>query len=103
MNGLSQAERDTLGRDNDVQHMVSLGLRFNIIATGTGEKIFYYERGLWDIMNEHPILVLLHGYPQTSFMCVSTYFYNQPYYCLPSTCRWRHVDNPYSHLELSCY
>ncbi|TVY13155.1 Fluoroacetate dehalogenase [Lachnellula arida] len=77
MLGLSQDERDTLKKDNDVQHMVSLGLRVRNIPTGpTGEgKIFCYERGLWDIMNTQPILVLLHGYPQTSFMCIVT--------CLP--------------------
>ncbi|TVY34153.1 Fluoroacetate dehalogenase [Lachnellula subtilissima] len=64
---LSRDKRNTLEKDNDIQHMVSLGLRFNITTTAKG-NIFYYERGLWDIMNGKPILVLLHGYPQTSFM-----------------------------------
>ena len=59
----------TLATANDVKHMTSLGLKSNL-GTAAEEKTFYYQRGIKDTKNEKPILVLLHGYPQTSFMYV---------------------------------
>ena len=47
----------------DIEHMTSLGLQPTIV---TQNKQFYYHRGLSNSKN--PILVLLHGYPQSSFM-----------------------------------
>lgn len=47
----------------DVLHMTSLGLER---SPATKDKLFYYHRGLTDI--KKPVLVLLHGYPQSSFM-----------------------------------
>lgn len=52
---------------NDVEYMTSLGLESNI-STAAEERAFYYHRGIKNIKNDTPILVLLHGYPQTSFM-----------------------------------
>jgi hypothetical protein len=52
---------------NDVEYMTSLGLESNI-STAAEEKAFYYHRGIKNTKIEKPILVLLHGYPQTSFM-----------------------------------
>lgn len=54
---------------NDVEHMKGLGLESNI-STAAEDKTFYYHRGLKNLSNEKPILVLLHGYPQTNFMYV---------------------------------
>ncbi|TVY35054.1 Fluoroacetate dehalogenase [Lachnellula occidentalis] len=80
MNDLPQDERYALENDKDVQHMTSLGLRFNILTTTEG-KIFYYERGIWDVMTERlPILVLLHGYPQTSFIDIPLFIPDVPGY-----------------------
>lgn len=47
----------------DIEHMTSLGLQSTV---ATENKIFYYHRGLADVKKS--ILVLLHGYPQSSFM-----------------------------------
>jgi hypothetical protein len=58
---------------NDVEHMTSLGLQSNI-STAAEEKTFHYHRGIKDPRNDKPTLVLLHGYPQTSFMCVLSLF-----------------------------
>ncbi|RDW63534.1 putative fluoroacetate dehalogenase [Coleophoma cylindrospora] len=49
---------------NDVSHMTSLGLESNL-STAASDKIFYYHRGIKDASPASPILVLLHGYPQT--------------------------------------
>ena len=57
---------------NDVEYMTSLGLESNI-RTAAEEKTFYYHRGIKDPKIDQPILLLLHGYPQTSFMCVPFY------------------------------
>ncbi|KAF4635650.1 hypothetical protein G7Y89_g2439 [Cudoniella acicularis] len=51
----------------DVEHMTSLGLESNINKTPE-EKIFYYRRGIGQNPKNSPILVLIHGYPQTNFM-----------------------------------
>lgn len=48
----------------DVNYMTSLGLESNI-DTAEADKMFCYYRGIKDVKNEAPILVLLHGYPQT--------------------------------------
>ncbi|KAH7385058.1 putative Fluoroacetate dehalogenase [Cadophora sp. MPI-SDFR-AT-0126] len=52
---------------NDFDHMKSLGLESNI-STAAADKIFYYYRGLKNLDDPGPILVLIHGYPQSSFM-----------------------------------
>jgi len=49
---------------NDIKHMTGLGLDSNVNTTAA-EKIFYYHRGIKDLKAGTPILVLLHGYPQT--------------------------------------
>jgi hypothetical protein len=49
---------------NDVNHMTSLGLESNI-TTATTDKVFYYHRGLAGADASSPILVLIHGYPQS--------------------------------------
>ncbi|TVY73616.1 Fluoroacetate dehalogenase [Lachnellula suecica] len=54
---------------NDVKHMTSLGLESNINNAAT-ERVFYYHRGIKNKDIDAPILVLIHGYPQTSFMLV---------------------------------
>ncbi|KUJ08381.1 putative Fluoroacetate dehalogenase [Mollisia scopiformis] len=52
---------------SDVEYMTSLGLESNF-NTVIADKIFYYQRGLKDVKADTPILVMLHGYPQTNFM-----------------------------------
>lgn len=47
----------------DVQHMTSLGLQQN---SSSDNKLFYYHRGLMDV--NRPVLILIHGYPQSNFM-----------------------------------
>jgi hypothetical protein len=49
---------------HDVSFMTSLGLKSNI-ATASADKTFYYHRGLDNYDGSIPILVLIHGYPQT--------------------------------------
>jgi hypothetical protein len=49
---------------NDVSLMTSLGLKSNITTT-SADKTFYYHRGLETCDSSTPILVLIHGYPQT--------------------------------------
>lgn len=48
----------------DVVYMTNLGLQSNI-NTAAADKLFYYQRGIATLPNAVPILVLLHGYPQT--------------------------------------
>lgn len=48
----------------DVKYMTSLGLESNI-ETAAIDKVFYYHRGIKDVKVATPILVMLHGYPQT--------------------------------------
>ncbi|RDL35799.1 putative Fluoroacetate dehalogenase [Venustampulla echinocandica] len=48
----------------DVDYMTSLGLQSNI-STAAADKLFYYQRGISSLSGAVPILVLLHGYPQT--------------------------------------
>jgi pimeloyl-ACP methyl ester carboxylesterase len=47
----------------DIQHMTGLGLKKTIAGK---DKLFFYHRHLNDLTE--PILVLIHGYPQSSFM-----------------------------------
>lgn len=49
---------------NDVKLMTGLGLKSNI-STASADKSFYYQRGLASADGSKPILVLIHGYPQT--------------------------------------
>jgi hypothetical protein len=49
---------------NDVNYMTGLGLESNITTAST-DKIFYYHRGLDGADASKPILVLIHGYPQS--------------------------------------
>ena len=49
---------------DDVTHMLGLGLESNI-STAAIEKVFYYHRNLKNAKNSTPILVLVHGYPQS--------------------------------------
>lgn len=51
-------------RVDDVNYMTSLGLESNIESAAT-DKIFYYHRDLKKSSSSRPVLVLLHGYPQT--------------------------------------
>lgn len=53
-----------MGSEDDVNHMHSLGLESNT-STAADDKLFYYHRGLANASHETPILVLIHGYPQT--------------------------------------
>ncbi|KAE8441237.1 hypothetical protein EG329_005601 [Mollisiaceae sp. DMI_Dod_QoI] len=55
--------------NNDVSHMTSLGLESNL-STAATDKIFYYHRGIKNASTTSPILVLLHGYPQTQKLYV---------------------------------
>jgi len=50
--------------DSDIKHMESLGLEHFVGST----NVFYYGRHLKGSTPSKPILVLLHGYPQSSFM-----------------------------------
>ncbi|PVH75459.1 putative Fluoroacetate dehalogenase [Cadophora sp. DSE1049] len=49
---------------HDITYMTSLGLESNIRTAAT-DLVFYYHRGLqtWD--GQKPVLVLIHGYPQS--------------------------------------
>lgn len=49
---------------DDIKHMTNLGLESNVNTAAT-DKVFYYHRGITGVKVETPILVLLHGYPQT--------------------------------------
>jgi hypothetical protein len=49
---------------NDVSLMTGLGLESNI-STALEDGNFYYQRGLGKVDKSTPILVLIHGYPQT--------------------------------------
>lgn len=49
---------------DDVTHMEGLGLRSNFDKLGR-DRIFYYEIGFIEESVPKPILVLLHGFPQT--------------------------------------
>ncbi|KUJ17017.1 alpha/beta-hydrolase [Mollisia scopiformis] len=51
--------------NDDVTHMTGLGLESNFSTLGR-DRIFYYQRGIYGEISR-PILVLLHGYPQTNF------------------------------------
>ncbi len=53
---------------DDVSHMTSLGLKSNIATLSVRDKLFYYMRGLDKVSASNPILVLIHGYPQTSVL-----------------------------------
>lgn len=51
--------------NDDVTHMTGLGLESNFSTLGK-ERIFYYHRGIAGGKEiEKPVLVLLHGYPQS--------------------------------------
>ncbi|KAH6673352.1 putative Fluoroacetate dehalogenase [Halenospora varia] len=52
---------------DDVSHMESLGLESNL-DTASMDSLFYYSRGIERQKIDTPVLVLIHGYPQTSFM-----------------------------------
>ena len=49
---------------DDFVYMKSLGLESNI-STAATEKVFCYHRDLKDWSTSSPILVLIHGYPQS--------------------------------------
>jgi hypothetical protein len=49
---------------HDISLMTSLGLKSNITTPST-DKTFNYQRGLENYDSSKPILVVLHGYPQT--------------------------------------
>jgi hypothetical protein len=49
---------------NDVSLMTGLGVENNATNT-SANKIFHYRRGLEEADTSTPILVLIHGYPQT--------------------------------------
>jgi pimeloyl-ACP methyl ester carboxylesterase len=46
----------------DISHMTSIGLE------STQDTLFYYHRNLQNLSPKTPILVLLHGYPESNFM-----------------------------------
>jgi hypothetical protein len=51
--------------NGDVSYMKSLGLECNL-STSLEDGLFFYERGLQQEANgTAPILVLIHGYPET--------------------------------------
>ncbi|KAG9231319.1 putative Fluoroacetate dehalogenase [Amylocarpus encephaloides] len=52
---------------DDIKYMESLGLHSNVETT-TANKVFYYQRGISNAKVGTPILVLIHGYPQTNFL-----------------------------------
>ncbi|KAL2060884.1 hypothetical protein VTL71DRAFT_8936 [Oculimacula yallundae] len=52
---------------HDLIYMTSLGLESNI-RTAEADKMFYYHRGLEKLDGSQPILVLIHGYPQSNYM-----------------------------------
>jgi hypothetical protein len=49
---------------DDIEYMTSLGLDSNVNTAAT-DRTFYYSRGLKSVTAGTPLLVLLHGYPQT--------------------------------------
>ncbi|CAG8976014.1 hypothetical protein HYALB_00007541 [Hymenoscyphus albidus] len=57
-------------RLDDVQYMTSLGLESNI-GSAAKDKVFFYHRGVKDLSSRKVILILLHGYPQTSHILSS--------------------------------
>lgn len=68
----------------DVQHMTKLGLESNI-ETASEDKLFYYHRGVKDVAGDVPVIVLIHGYPQSSvtrhyhFWCKNTLTENRSF------------------------
>jgi hypothetical protein len=54
----------TLLSNRDVTHMTNLGLKSNL-STSSADGIFFYQRGLQEAGKKTPILVLIHGYPET--------------------------------------
>ncbi|CAG8960717.1 hypothetical protein HYFRA_00002253 [Hymenoscyphus fraxineus] len=49
---------------DDIQYITSLDLESNI-ESAAKDKIFFYHRGVKELSHGKPILMLLHGYPQT--------------------------------------
>jgi hypothetical protein len=54
----------TLLSNGDVTHMTKLGLESNL-STSSADGIFFYQRRLQEVGKKAPILVLIHGYPET--------------------------------------
>jgi hypothetical protein len=54
----------TLLSNGDVTHMTKLGLESNL-STSSADGIFFYQRRLQEAGKKAPILVLIHGYPET--------------------------------------
>ena len=63
MSSLSNTELYSESAD-DFTYMKSLGLESNI-STAAAEKVFYYHHDLKHWNASFPILVLIHGYPQS--------------------------------------
>jgi len=53
-----------MGPSKDIDHMTSLGLESNLTTAAT-DKVFYFHRGIKDATSTNPILILIHGYPQS--------------------------------------
>jgi hypothetical protein len=49
---------------DDIEFMTDLGLKSSI-STLEAERLFYYARGIEDASLKAPVLVLIHGYPQS--------------------------------------
>lgn len=49
---------------DDIKYMTNLGLESNVYSAAA-DRVFYYQRGIKDVQAGMPILLLLHGYPQT--------------------------------------
>jgi hypothetical protein len=50
--------------DGDITHMTNLGLKCND-PNSSEDGLFFYQRGLEKADGTVPILVLIHGYPET--------------------------------------
>jgi hypothetical protein len=50
--------------NSDVTYMTSLGLECNI-STSSEDGLFFYQRNLQNATERTPVLVLIHGYPET--------------------------------------
>jgi hypothetical protein len=50
--------------NSDVTYMTSLGLECNL-STSSEDGLFFYQRNLQNANERTPVLVLIHGYPET--------------------------------------
>ncbi|KAH7312870.1 putative Fluoroacetate dehalogenase [Rhexocercosporidium sp. MPI-PUGE-AT-0058] len=85
---------------HDIRYMTSLSLESNI-STAATDKIFHYHRGLEHLNGSKPILVLIHGYPQSWRHIIPLLPPNIPLFIpdIPGYGRSSPLTTPYSKLN----